>query len=611
MTSTNRQTMSLDELVKASEAWIPEALGRALQTAAARLDPKVLAMFNPKAVCEEARSELGAASIVVYADDPVYRGDYRVVAMTGIKYPEVMDGFLGRPAESSKQLITCGTPEEYVTEVRDSEGLGEELSAILDKYDEPKRRLFANFVQREGVLSRARLVYPVKGRPTLALFVNFDKRQEFAAETRRRIRELYWTLVEHLLVMTARLNHVDRRQARRILSICSATHQLTEPGIASEVRLRECLNGILHTALDAFGILDSGLGTIHLYHRETGTLHLFAYQGRMDFLDDALAQSVHDPDRPGVIAFAALKGKAIRIEDLETSPYGAICRHVLNGSRSEVAAPMLVGESDLAPPLAAGAVVGVINLESTQPGKFKTDSVRALWHAAIQAALAVCYHRERAARRKSDQLRDRLYEWYQRAADQCGEGSLDQLAGIASDSLDASRCDLWHYNARTGRFASVASSHPDGADKALPRTGPKKGWSDYVRRTGWPVWISNVKDERHFDALYWNPERRAWQSEAPAGDAPDSINPHMLEIGVECELGIPIVTGKQCVGVAWLKYNNIKQRLSADDLTRAAGAAAMVLYKNAKGPLFTLSQGSMLLARQFTEQAALRRPYAN
>jgi GAF domain-containing protein len=374
---------------------------------------------------------------------------------------------------------------------------------------------------------------------------------------------------------------------------------LTKIGLKGEGgrSLQVCLNSILDAALDAFGIRKTGIGTIHLYDRETHTLRLVAFRGHIDRLDDAWVQSVRETDRPGVITIVALKGKSILIEDLTKSPYGAIHRCIRDGTRSELAVPML----------ADGVVVGVISLESTQPGAFTSDSLRVLWNAANEAALAVLLDREKTAHREKEQLLNRFLQFHNRAATSHLGAPLPlaELAAIACETLDASMCDLWQYNPKTEEFDTAGFSHPNRSRTPGPR---KNGWSAYLQRTGWPIWITRVKQDDQFDVLYWDPQAQAWQSSPPTDDSPQTVSPHLRELGVQCELGIPILVHQQCIGVAWLKYqDDMVQEPSITNLEQAAGfvgAAALVLYRNGKGPLFIPSQTRMSLVEEFTGKVA-------
>jgi putative methionine-R-sulfoxide reductase with GAF domain len=564
--------------------------------------------FDPAAVCEQARRELGAASVIPYVANPFVPDDFRIVCMPGVALHEVMHGSVGLPSESSKRLITEGDPEVFLPELCEDDGLDPELAAIIEQHAEANRRLFANFVQREGIRARARLAHRVNGRTLLALFVNFARPTPFDEQKKGIIRRLFQRLVENLEGMEERLKEVNPALAQQIVRIWETSGQLTELGLEGQGgrSLQECLNSILDVSLDAFEIRGSGFATIHLYDRETRTLRLGAFRGHIDRPDDAWAQSVRDTDRPGVVTVVALKGKAILIGDLAASPYGRIHRCIRDGTRSELAVPML----------ANGVVVGVINLESTQANAFTSESVRVLWNAANKGAVAVLLDRQKKADRERALLKDRLYQLQNRllqfhtrsmSGQPDDRSPLDELATIACDTLGASLCDLWHYDPRTDDFGKAGFSQPSRrAHESGPRSKGKQGWSHYLRRTRWPVWITHVKADDVFDALYWDPQRLAWQTAPPATDPPETISPYLQVLGVQCELGIPIVVDDRCLGVAWLKYKDIVQEPSPEDVEKMAGfmGNALVLYRNGKGPLYIPSQTRMSLADEFTGKVA-------
>src|SRR5262249_10452523 len=128
----------------------------------------------------------------------------------------------------------------------------------------------------------------------------------------------------------------------------------------------------------------------------------------------------------------------------------------------------------------------------------------------------------------------------------------DRLASIFRDSLKADRCHIWRHRSERDRFEAAGSTHSNSDPDATPRF---RGWTNYICITKWPICITNVKGEREFDAFYWNPTRKAWQTEPPRADVPRAVNRQVLApVRIECEFGVPIIVQDECIGVAWLKY---------------------------------------------------------
>jgi GAF domain-containing protein len=539
---------------------------------------------------EDGSKKLGAASCTFYVRDPWWPDEHRLLYMIGVTITEPMYGFLF-PA-SAKQVITSGPPEEYFQYPADAEGPRANPPALFRKLDDEKRVLFESFARREGVKSCARLLHRDGGGVAATLFVNFASRTEFTADLKKEIRNLMREMTDLLPVTTAELLQTSPLPAAQIIRILQPVQELANFGLRQGPHSqRECLGSILEAALAAFDIRpETGLGTIHLYKPETQTLQLEAFKGRIDNLDDTCVQSVAEGD--GVIAWVAIKRQAIFIDNLETSPFRRIHRRIRDGGRSQLAVPMMAGDR----------LLGVVNLESIRPAAFPSSSVRILWYAASQAAIACHLYQQATGQREQADFTDQLLRLCQEAAtDPDAAGShLDDLAGVARDALKATVCYIWSYNAAEGRFDPAGATDYGFEASAQPRA---QGWSHFILRHRRPVWITNVRDESHFDVFFWDQERGVWENQPLGEGPPRTINQHLPAHAVRCELGVPILLGEDCIGVAWFKYETDETPPSPKAILWAAGIAgeaALVLRNKSFFP----SGGIMSLADLFTQRAA-------
>jgi putative methionine-R-sulfoxide reductase with GAF domain len=232
------------------------------------------------------------------------------------------------------------------------------------------------------------------------------------------------------------------------------------------------------------------------------------------------------------------------ISDLENSKhFRGIHKCISKGIMSELAVPMLAGEQ----------LLGVLNLECVRKNAFSPYDVRTLWHVADQAAIACLLCEEEVSANR--EVGERLIQLYR--ADSPAEPSftsLNDLAGAAHGllrHLGVQYLDIWWYNIHSGRFEAAGSSDPGFKDHNGPRKG---GWSHYIRRTNWPVWITNMKLPE-LEVRFWNKDVGTWQKEAPQKELPQGINSVLRHRDADSELGVPILDqSQQCIGVMWLKY---------------------------------------------------------
>src|SRR5712691_10871115 len=89
-----------------------------------------------EAIVERGKRDLRAASCAFYVRDPIWKDDFRLVALPGVKFPGTMHGFL--TSDISKKVVAEGANETFSTNAADdssrrcatpdgSEGIASEL----------------------------------------------------------------------------------------------------------------------------------------------------------------------------------------------------------------------------------------------------------------------------------------------------------------------------------------------------------------------------------------------------------------------------------------------------------------------------------------------------
>jgi GAF domain-containing protein len=323
--------------------------------------------------------------------------------------------------------------------------------------------------------------------------------------------------------------------------------------------MKDYFGSLLCSALDAIGISPkAGLGSLHLYQPETATLTLAAQSGRIQYKRKAASHSVSNGQ--GIISWVARHRRALLIHDINNSLFRSIYVCLNDNIRSELAVPMLAGND----------LLGVLNLECTEPRAFSAQNVKSVWHAASWAATAYRFYQQSIINREQKQFTERLLQL-------CGEtttntngveASLNTLSTLARDCLRAAKCDIWQYNPALGKFNNAGASYPDFSTQIGPR---KRGWTEFILRTGCPIWIKDIESESSYKILFGS--GGTWTDDVPASALPDNLNQRVTDLKVRCELGVPITVADRCSGVAWLKYDNDVQPPTPDDMRLVNGLA--------------------------------------
>jgi GAF domain-containing protein len=420
--------------------------------------------------------------------------------------------------------------------------------------------LFGDFIEREGIQSSVRLLHKANGSIEAVLFVNFAETREFDDSLKDSLRDLLMELVRNLPTLCDELRKSETNtivQAIRILppTPVDLLSQLSE----WDASLENYFHSLLKVVIQALEI-ESGtaFGTIHLYDRKTETLRPVAYFGEKT-QEAQSTQPLSILTGEGIISWVAIRRKALLITDLENSEFKKIHFRINEGARSEVAIPMMAGEE----------LIGVLNLEAFRPNFFQPSCVRSLWFAANRAAMEYSLSQQARLNSRLKDLGDGLLELCGQAVGEgTGNFSLDKLALLAATQLEATRCDIWHYDKDSNKFELAGISNSE-CTPAPPRLN---GWSKHIRRSRQPVWINEIKADTEFKICYWN--EGAWDQKPQDLDTPSSINSSVAEQGVGSLLGIPIEVRGQCIGVAWLEYDNTTEIPPQNGIMRVASGFA-------------------------------------
>jgi len=337
-------------------------------------------------VCEElakvrrilnaARAELPEpreTCFTFYVRDPYWPDELRLVDMLGVNRAETMHGFLS--PDSSKQVLQRG----------DSESFCKDVASAAERRDNSVRRpdslkpelldylyLFGDFVERENIKSSARFVerenikssarFPTRSlvrkddSAEAVLFVNFRTTTDFSPTLKQHLRDLWKALIKELPAIEKALSLQDAPILQQAMTMLRPVQDWAAAGITQGGNaLRHYFESTLDAAMAAVCMsIADGVGTIHLYDAENERLELAAYRGSVneEKLKSATVQMVSKGE--GIISWVALRERAIVISDLadDRNPFRKLHVPIRDDVRSEIAVPML-----------AGTLVGVLNLE--------------------------------------------------------------------------------------------------------------------------------------------------------------------------------------------------------------------------------------------------------
>jgi GAF domain-containing protein/predicted DNA-binding transcriptional regulator AlpA len=470
--------------------------------------------------------ELGATSICFYVADPLFEGDFLLALKAGVRYPEPLAG--PRFPLKTRALSRFEEVQSFFKDARSARPLradciDTEVSQLI-----ARNQLYGDFIEREGVRSCARLQHTERDRLACVLFVNYTIQEEFRESTRTKIGSFFDELVSVLPDITAAYRVEPWGEELRTLPI-ALQQFLAEHKDRGREALKRGLEIIIERILETLGLDPADtLGSVHVFESDTRVLRPAALVSRRPVAGALPVLRVSDGE--GLLSWAALRRRAIMVNDLETSPFRTIYKPISKDIRSELAIPMFAGSE----------IVAVLNLESVHPNVFSERVLRPISWAASQMAVV---WQNFLLRKYSDVLEGLLD-----AVDRDPKRSLRSIAEVAVRELGFARCDIWRFDNDRREFTGLGGADP--SDVALAPWPRPSGWTFYVANRGVPIFVSEIQSRLDFNAFEWN--GRNWQ--ALQYGAPKEINPKNLSLGFKAALGVPLTSNGLCVGVLWLKF---------------------------------------------------------
>jgi GAF domain-containing protein len=512
---------------------------------------------------DRGRRILRASSCAFYVQDPIWKGDFRLVALPGVNFPGTMHGFL--TSETSKEVVAQGLPETFVVNARQDPL---RRSTTLDGSENiapSLRHLFGDFVDREKVVSSARLLHVSGQNVQASLFVNYNRKRTFGVGLKKQMRSLLKRLVPFLADLSQELRDQDAPSIQQMIGALRPAQELATIGFGDPDQLKKYFERILESAMDVANLSEAnGIGTIHLYQKSTEMLSLETHRGTIKYMERANRHSVRDGQ--GVISWVVRRRRAVLINDVKSSPFFKKGVYVpfRDNIRSELVVPMLAGET----------MLGVLNLESVDKDHFSNQDVRAIGYLANAAAVAARLSQEAATSSKLALLNKRLLDVL------CGipktsqavRSAIPEVAKLASDWLGGDRCVMWFYDPDRAQpfYDAGATDDTLQAKTDHPRLD---GWSQYICRHKCYVWITNIAN-LPAEALIWEHDNRTWRQPAEADQIPAELNHQVLVRGVPFHLGIPILVREgDCIGIAWVEFDAPVQPLEESYMHLAEGFA--------------------------------------
>lgn len=473
-----------------------------------------------QALLTEARKRLAADSLCFYVADSLLDGDCRLALQEGVRYPEALQG-PNFPLKS-RALKPIGN-YAFFKDAKSALPLRQEtdkgLRPLIDR-----NPLFGDFIDRERVASCARIEVADGDKVSSVLFVNYSSQPEHPEQLKEPITQLFEQLnAEALPYFNALYGREQWGEELHKLPIALQRFLAnTKRSVVSA--LEGGLEDILERVLAVLDLDRSNtLGTIHIYEKSSGTLLPAAKKGP-ELKEFPLLRTV---DGTGLITWAALRRRAIMVNDLQASEFRTIYHPIRNETRSELALPMFAGDD----------VVAVLNIESSRVGVFDPHVVRTLALASSQIAIMW----------QNFMLGKQIWTLNQLliAVDQGLQESLTRIAELARQYVDCVSTDVWRFKQDTRKFDMHGGKVNDAGG------GPRShGWSYYLATQGRPVFLSDIQSCKDFNALEWDGSE--WRPAAAA--APTELNPVSVRRGIRAHLGLPIRHGDKCFGVLWIKF---------------------------------------------------------
>ena len=214
-------------------------------------------------------------------------------------------------------------------------------------------------------------------RPLGALCAGTERSEDIGHEELATLRALASQAT--LAIENAQLYQRTKTRLDELLAL----HEISVAATSS-LDLNDIVDRIVAALRDTLGFSNLAL---MLLDEETQTLRITAGTGYAP----GIAEQVRPRIGEGITGWVALTGEPLNVPDVKSDP-----RYIAGDQsvRSEVCVPLSVGNS----------IIGVLNVESTEPSAFSTDTVRFL--STLAAQLAVMIENARLFRRIAQSEKD-------------------------------------------------------------------------------------------------------------------------------------------------------------------------------------------------------------
>jgi GAF domain-containing protein len=394
-------------------------------------------------------------------------------------------------------------PDKSITAVALKRGRPIVIKNVLaDEYDDPEIPRFYNMENAERLGWRSFLAVPLLGheREHLGSLSLYSKEEDKFGEPEI---ELMRTFANQAAIAIENA----RQQEAQVKAI-----EEISISIATLLDLDEVLDRILKWAITLMG--EASLGEIRLLDEETGELVVRAYEGKV-----IGEQFKRIPIGEGITGWVAEHKEVAYAPNVrEDERY----LEFLEGTRSEVAVPMLSKEGDL---------IGVLNIEHPEVDAF--DEHKRKLAKAI-ASLAVVAIENAQSFQELDKRANQLTQLQEVTASISAEASdldkvLNQIVHSLMDIFQATSCVIRLYDAATDEFGDwVADGISEDRVKYPPRPD---GTSRYV---------VNEKEPRFIEDASVSPS-----------DGGPAISEKITSQGVKAAAHLPLIIKGNVIGVLY------------------------------------------------------------
>jgi GAF domain-containing protein len=234
--------------------------------------------------------------------------------------------------------------------------------------------------------------------------------------------------------------------------------------ITSQLDLQRVFQLILEKALQ---LTRCSLGSLHLYDPESAVLTMEAERGV-----DKKKQDLRLPLTRGIIGYIARNRELVNVRDVRESPWNSIYEEFIEGTRAELAVPMLAGSE----------LRGVLNVESPVPGHFNESDERLLKGLADLAVVAL-QNAERYKKAESDTQRfELLYKAGQQLSEITDLAQIERAYTIVvqiAATQSQSQSMIYRYDEIRAELV-LACTSPYGQALINERITPGEGLNGYV-----------------------------------------------------------------------------------------------------------------------------------